>query len=42
MATHEIPRNVKGERKNFNDIFHKIIDCKLHRSLSWIYNILFI
>jgi len=35
MAIHEIPRDVKGERKNINDIYNKIINiCFYNRSNS--------
>jgi len=30
MAIHEIPRNVKGERKNINDIYNKIINIYIN------------
>ena len=40
LATHEIPRNVKGERKNINDFYNKITTIYLWCRCFWI-NILF-
>jgi len=34
MAIHEIPRNVKGERKNINDIYDKIINIYINNRIS--------
>lgn len=40
MGMYEIPRNVKGERKIFNDIFYKSIDMDSNNGFYRI-NILF-
>lgn len=39
MGMYEIPRNVKGERKNINDLFYKIINMDSGNGNSRVYYI---